>query len=126
MGTTPVIAVGTPVGRPAQLGTYKKPPVAVVPRALELLPTMMLPAELMVSRVLGEDAPSAVVANEMRPGISLVPGVPSASTMILAAVLCVVVVSWPEMSRLKSTSPLTTAAGDAWVPRERTAEKFGA
>jgi hypothetical protein len=78
MGTPPVIAVGTPVGAPAQVGTYKNPPVAVVARALELLPMMTLPAELMVMRVVGEDAPSAVVPNSIRPGISFVPGVPSA------------------------------------------------
>ena len=41
----PVIAVGVPVGVPAQVGTYKNPSVAVVARAA-LAPATMLPAEV--------------------------------------------------------------------------------
>ena len=43
----------------------------------EVVPMPTLPAEVILIRSVGEDAPSAVVENTRRPGMSFAPGVPS-------------------------------------------------
>ena len=79
----------------------------------------MLPLESIRIRSVGEDAPSAVVPNKRRPGISVVPGVPSTSALIVAAVIKFVP-SAPLNAIIPRASPLvTTVIVPSVVPRLR-------
>ena len=66
----------------------------------------ILPPDVMRSLSVGEAAPSAVVANIKRPGISFVPGVPSTDAYIEAALASSAVPSAPKKFIVPNVSPL--------------------
>jgi hypothetical protein len=69
----------------------------------------------------GISEPSGVTLNTIRPGISLLPGVPSTSIFISAAIARSVP-SFPKKNNDARLSPLCTTVGADNVPRLRQAK----